>query len=136
MIRSLAIKLLLLAGTLGCIFGLNWSTPDRVTETHPSKIEEAAKNFSKTNQRNISGGSNSKSFDKKAIDLNLSTAQELEALPGIGSTLAKRIIDHRRQVGSFQSIQSLEEVKGIGKKKLQTLSPLLMITSSVVAKKS
>ena len=136
MIRSLTIKFVLLAGTLGCILALNWAGLDRVVDTHQHKIEEAAKNISLSIERSITDDSSSKSFNKKTIDLNFSTAQELETLPGIGPILAKRIVDYRMKVGGFQSIQALDQVKGIGEKKLQALSPLLKIFPSIVAKKS
>ncbi len=83
----------------------------------------------------MTGDLNRENVGSHALDLNLSTVQELEALPGIGSTLAKRIVEYRMQVGGFQSIQSLDQVKGIGTKKLQILSPLLKISPKVVARK-
>ena len=48
------------------------------------------------------------------ININAATATELEALPGIGPTLAQRIIDYRTQHGPFQSIEDIMNVSGIG----------------------
>jgi competence protein ComEA len=54
------------------------------------------------------GGSGSR------VDLNVATAGELDALPGIGPVLAQRIVDHRSRNGPFRSIDQLEDVPGIG----------------------
>jgi len=48
------------------------------------------------------------------IDLNKAGNAELTLIPGIGPSLAEKIIKFRETTGSFCSIQCLEEVKGIG----------------------
>ncbi|TKJ31739.1 ComEA family DNA-binding protein [Blastococcus sp. CCUG 61487] len=48
------------------------------------------------------------------VNLNTATAAELDALPGIGPVLAQRIVDHRRDHGSFRSVAQLDDVPGIG----------------------
>lgn len=55
------------------------------------------------------------------INVNTATALELEALPGIGPALAARIVAYRSQKGRFSSIDDLDQVKGLGPKKLQSL---------------
>ncbi len=64
-----------------------------------------------------------------ALDLNSATPQDLEALPGIGPVLARRIIQHREQHGPFKTLDDLLAVPGIGAKKLAQLSPFLRISS-------
>jgi len=63
-----------------------------------------------------------------AIDLNKATAADLDALPGIGPALAKRIIDYRLAHGPYKNIEDLEEVSGIGPKKLEKIKPYVIIT--------
>lgn len=50
------------------------------------------------------------------ININTATLQELESLPGIGPALAGRIVQWRKDNGSFQSSEDLQEVSGIGQK--------------------
>lgn len=62
------------------------------------------------------------------LDLNAATAQELEALPGIGPTLADAIIQYRAQK-RFTSIDDLNNVPGIGEKRLNDLRPHVSVSS-------
>lgn len=61
------------------------------------------------------------------IDLNTATAEQLEAIPGIGPALAQRIVDHRRANGRFQSVDELLEMQGIGQKRLETIRRYLIV---------
>lgn len=55
------------------------------------------------------------------IDLNQATLSELEALPGVGPAIARRIDEYRREVGRFISVEELTAVRGIGPKKLEQI---------------
>ncbi len=55
------------------------------------------------------------------LDLNSATAEELDALPGIGPVLASRIVEWRDKNGRFTSVDELGEVSGIGAKVLEKL---------------
>ncbi len=61
------------------------------------------------------------------ININTASKEELISLPGIGPTLAERIISLRSATGAFRSIDDLGKVKGISKKKLEKLRPLVTI---------
>ena len=50
------------------------------------------------------------------IDLNSADSKDLMALPGIGKTLADRIIEYREQNGRFEQTDELFNVRGIGEK--------------------
>ncbi|WP_277713215.1 ComEA family DNA-binding protein [Paenibacillus mucilaginosus] len=62
------------------------------------------------------------------LNLNQATAEQLDALPGIGPSRAAAIIELRRKRGgAFRSLDELLEIKGIGEKSLQKLKPLLTL---------
>jgi competence protein ComEA len=56
------------------------------------------------------------------IDINQASVEELKKLPGIGPTLAARIVEARRQ-RPFAAVSELRRVKGIGPKILERLAP-------------
>jgi competence protein ComEA len=55
------------------------------------------------------------------VDLNRATQAELEALPGIGPATAQKILEYREQHGGFKSVDELDQVSGIGEKRLAAL---------------
>ena len=61
------------------------------------------------------------------LDLNLAEAEELEQLPGIGASLARRIVRWRRENGGFASVDQLAEVEGIGAAKLEAILPYITL---------
>lgn len=48
------------------------------------------------------------------VNINTASAGELETLPGIGPTLAQRVVDYRQSNGPFQCPDDIKKVKGIG----------------------
>jgi competence protein ComEA len=65
-----------------------------------------------------------------AVNLNTATADELEALPGIGASRAQAILEARKTRGGFKSVEELLEVKGIGEQGLERLRPFVRIEGS------
>ncbi len=61
------------------------------------------------------------------VDLNTATAQELEALPGIGPSTAAKIIADRESNGAFRSVEDIQRVSGIGPKKYESLKELIVV---------
>ncbi len=64
------------------------------------------------------------------IDINTADQTQLDALPGIGEAIAKKIIDYRRENGPFHRAEDLIGVKGIGQKKLNNILPYITIGGS------
>ena len=61
------------------------------------------------------------------VNLNTATADELDALPGIGPVLAQRIIDWRTAHGGFASVKDLDQVSGIGASIFAEISSLVAV---------
>lgn len=58
-------------------------------------------------------------------NINKMNKVQLMALPGIGETLAERIIAYRDENGFFTEIEELLNVEGIGEKKLEQIMGLV-----------
>jgi competence protein ComEA len=61
------------------------------------------------------------------IDLNRAEAWLLIALPGIGETLAQRIINYRQQNGGFGNITEITSVEGIGASTYEQIKELITV---------
>lgn len=73
------------------------------------------------------GGAASEPTPDAPLDLNAATQAQLEALPGIGPTLAKAIIAERTRSGGFRSVTDLRRVRGIGDARFAQLEPLVRV---------
>jgi competence protein ComEA len=60
-----------------------------------------------------------------SIDVNRSSAAELSAVPGIGRTVAQRIVELRAREGSFASLDELLDVAGMTQTRLERARPYL-----------
>lgn len=57
------------------------------------------------------------------INVDVATAEQLDALPRVGPALAARIIANRDSLGPFGSLEELQRVKGIGPALATGLAP-------------
>jgi len=62
-----------------------------------------------------------------AVDINKATANDLQKLPGIGPSLAKRIVAYREKHGPFRRVEDLMAIKGIGFKKWNEIKPYVNV---------
>ena len=61
------------------------------------------------------------------ININTATIEELITLPGVGPTLAGRIVEYREKAGQFASVEELLNVKGIGEKNFEKIAEWLTV---------
>ena len=66
----------------------------------------------------------------KPVDLNAAGEAELQSVPGIGKSLATRIVQFREKNGAFKSVDDLLKVQGIGEKSLEKLRPFLTVSKA------
>jgi competence protein ComEA len=60
------------------------------------------------------------------VDVNSADWPELAQLPGIGETLARRIVESRQALGPYRDHRDLERVQGIGPLTLERIRPHLL----------
>ena len=61
------------------------------------------------------------------LDLNTATADQLDALPGVGPVLAQNIVSYRTEHGGFRSVDELRQVDGIGDSRYERLKDLVRV---------
>ena len=64
---------------------------------------------------------------KDSINVNSAGAERLQELPGVGSTIAERLIAYREENGPFQEIPELLNVRGIGEARLENIRPYITL---------
>ncbi len=141
MIKSLAVKSGMLIPTVLLVLWMGWSAPHDPSmlagmQTGEGEREETALQREEpphtAPQATVATTSSSptaaRSQGKQGkLDLNRATAEELQHLPGIGPVLAQRVIEQRRTHGAFHTVDGLRNVKGIGKKRMDQLRPLVVV---------
>ena len=67
------------------------------------------------------------SENSEPVNVNTADQSQLMRLPGIGPALASRILAERERIGSFETIEDLTSVKGIGTATLDRLKPYIAL---------
>ncbi len=83
---------------------------------------------STTNQNSESNKiDNQSAFKISIVNINTATQTELETLPGIGPSLALKIINYRNENGKFSSIEDIKNVSGIGDVKYNNIKNYIKV---------
>lgn len=95
------------------------------------------------NDENLSGSNTSNSDDSSElssnsssqenssknsiVNINTATQTELETLPGIGPSIALKIINYRKENGKFSKIEDIKNVSGIGDSKFESIKKFITV---------
>ncbi len=133
MIKSLFLKLGMLAVAVGVVV---WAGSVRQPSVQPLGLSTQGETTQVANRFNHiepdqAGVTHAlgKVAKPALVDLNRATANQLEALPGIGAVLAQRVIAFRESAGRFRTVDDLRDVKGIGAKKFDRLKSLVTVST-------
>lgn len=96
---------------------------EKAQEKTNNKSEEKNNNniTSKTVVKNEENQKNTK------VNINTATQTELESLPGIGPSIATKIIEYRKENGKFKNIEEIKKVNGIGENKYKKIRELIKV---------
>jgi competence protein ComEA len=64
---------------------------------------------------------------KGKININKASVQQLDTLPGVGPSIAQKIVEYRSSRGDFKSIEELNNVSGIGDEKYKDIKDLITV---------
>lgn len=65
--------------------------------------------------------------EKVIVNINTANEEELQKIPGIGETIAKRIVTYRKQNGIFKTIEDIQNVSGIGSSKFNKIKEYICV---------
>ena len=123
--------LLLCVFSLGFFFGRNQANRNdtlvQVSRSAPKTQDELPESASAKAPSPAADASDETKQNGGKLDLNAATVEELTTLPGIGETLAQRIVDYRAVSGGFVTIEQLMEVNGIGEAKFESLKDQITV---------
>ena len=99
-----------------------------ITMSSGDDKNDANINNSASNTSSEKSSSNKESaFKISVVNINTATQTELETLPGIGPSLALKIINYRKENGKFSSIEDIKNVSGIGDAKFENIKNYIRV---------
>jgi competence protein ComEA len=72
------------------------------------------------------GGAGGAAASSGPVSLSSATAEQLDALPGVGPVTAQKIVAYRQQHGAFRSVDELDAISGIGPSRIADLRALVV----------
>lgn len=90
-------------------------------------LEESAVVAAPTDSVRAALSSSASAARSRPININSASREKLQTLSGIGPALSRRIVNYRTTHDSFQQVDDLERVRGIGPKTLASLRPRITV---------
>ena len=92
----------------------------------PSSEEKTEEYISTENGKNIIQETKSSSV-KSVIDINKADKEQLQNIPGVGPSMAEKIVNYREENGNFNSVEDLKNISGIGEKKFESMKEFVCV---------
>lgn len=84
--------------------------------------------YERTKENSSQGNSDPKEASRnKKVNINKASQEELDGLPGIGPSIASKILEYRKQNGNFKNIEDIKEVSGIGESKFEKIREMITV---------
>lgn len=99
----------------------------------PSTNETENKDYVSESSGQITVATNSandliaKANEKIMVNINTANEVELQRIPGIGETIAGRIVAYRKQNGKYKTIEDIQNVSGVGASKFQKIKQYICV---------
>jgi competence protein ComEA len=122
MFRSLLIKGAMLMATVAAVLWIGWPVP----KGEPRQAEPDQPIATQVPATSPVTAAASATAEPK-VNLNRASADELQTLPGVGPVLARRMVEWRKAHGRYRTVDELQEVRGIGKKRMEQLRLLVTV---------
>ena len=92
----------------------------------PSIEEKDVEYITENNGENIIQDTKVSSASK-VININKADKEDLEKIPGVGPSMAEKIVNYREENGYFNSIEDLKNISGIGEKKFESMREYISV---------
>lgn len=110
----------------GIILYFAFSIPKVNDETVLNKTVTISETHS-TGQKISNKNGNSESSIDYPININTCTVDDLVTINGIGEKKASAIVEYRAVIGGYTSVEEIKNIKGIGDKVFDKISPYLCV---------
>lgn len=107
--------------------GTKVNIPNKSAEENVEYVTTASGDDKDDYDKETKSSNSSEKSKNSMVNINTATQTELETLPGIGPSLALKIINYRQEQGKFSSIDDIRNVSGIGDSKFENIKNLICI---------
>ena len=76
------------------------------------------------NEKSISGNTFTQTLK---ININTASVDDFSKIPGIGSSIASRIVEYRKENGKFSTVEDIKNVSGIGDAKFNNIKNYIYV---------